>query len=105
MRRSPLVLLAIACLAAWQTPTVSARTPIVTKLHPQPEDVTRERYLFGTSVAVSENWIVVGAVDFGPSPPLSPGDGAVYVFSARSGRLIRKIQPSRDLFGDLNGNA
>lgn len=84
---------------------VSARNPIVTKLHPPLEDATRDRYFFGSSPVVNENWIVVGAVDFGTIGTLSPDDGAVYVFSARSGRLIRKIQPSRGLFGDLNGNA
>lgn len=84
---------------------VSARNPVVTKLHPPLEDVTRERYLFGSSPVVNENWIVIGATDFGPTGALLPGAGAVYVFSARTGRLIRKIQPSTDLFNGLTGSA
>ncbi|MCB1066411.1 MAG: FG-GAP repeat protein, partial [Verrucomicrobiae bacterium] len=105
MNRSCFLLLAILALTPCLVPEASARNPVVTKLHPRPGDVTREGYSFGRSVAVNENWVVVGADDFGPSNSLNPGDGSVYVFSARTGRLIRKIQPSRDLFGDLNGNA
>ncbi|MCB1228731.1 MAG: hypothetical protein KDN19_00600 [Verrucomicrobiae bacterium] len=97
-------LLAIACVAPWLVREASARTPIVTKLHPRLGDVTREGYHFGGSVAVNENWIVVGADDYGPLALTGPAEGSVFVFSARTGRLVRRIQPSRDLFGELNGN-
>lgn len=108
MNRLSIFPLSVACLALLlliPLPEASARNPVVTKLHPRPGDVDREGFLFGTEVAVNENWIVVGATDFGPANPLSPGDGSVYVFSARTGRFVRRIQPSRDLFGGQNGNA
>ncbi len=104
MNRLSIFPLSVFCLALLLS-DASARNPVVTKLHPRPGDVTREGFFFGSNVAVNENWIVVGATDFGPTNPLTPRDGSVYVFSARTGRFVRRIQHSRDLFGGQNGNA
>jgi hypothetical protein len=104
----PRILFGFATLTMLQLPTPAAAfDPTITKLHAR-NTVAQVQPNFGSSVAVSEKWILVGEPS---NDDLAQNAGAVHVFNAITGTYVRKLRAADgaafDVFGSsvaVNGN-
>lgn len=101
MKTRPIVALLFSLLVVGIPPESGALHPRETKLNGRaPTGVGRG--LSGAAVAVTERWIVMGEPDNGQLENLG---GAVHVFDARTGRLVRRIFSSDLSPGDGFGSS
>lgn len=77
-------------------PAARAYQPVVTKLHGRATAPQVDNQ-FGTSVAATENWLLVGEVH---NNDVADNAGAAHLYDARTGRYLRKLTAPDGAAGD-----